>query len=205
MLNEELTEEHEDALTELVNIGIGRAAYTLSEMVDSRVGLRVPKVCFVQRDGLSRLSGLGTNEDSLSVVLQPFSGGVAGTAVLVIPRQSARRLVAVLTDTPSESTEIDVEREGVLTEVGNIVINSVLGSLGNMTSLDVDFGLPRYEESAPPPLVKLAGAGALVMVSVLFEIQSHAIEGELAVMFELPSLGGVWALLDPAAPDSAVS
>lgn len=201
----ELTEEHEDALTELVNIGIGRAAYTLSEMVDSRVGLRVPKVCFVQREGIQRLSDIGTNEDSLSVVLQPFSGGITGAAVLVIPRLSARRLVAVLTDTPSESSEIDVEREGVLTEVGNIVINSVLGSLGNMTSLNVAFGLPRYEESAPPPLVKLAAAGALVMISVLFEIQSHAIEGELAVMFELPSLGGVWARLDPAAVRDSVA
>lgn len=194
-----LTEDHEDVLTELINIGIGRAAYTLSEMVDSRVGLRVPTVCLVQREGLERLTRHEMNEDPLSVVLQPFSGGVTGTAVLVIPRPSARRLVAVLTNMPSDSAEIDVEREGVLTEVGNVVINSVLGSLGNMAALDVNFGLPRYEESDPPPLVALARSGALVMVSVLFQIQSHAIEGELAVMFELPTLASVWALLDPAA------
>jgi len=195
-----LSEEHEDVLTELINIGIGRAAYTLSEMVDSRVGLQVPTVSFAQCEGIEKLQRHASSEDPLSVVLQPFSGGVAGRAVLVIPRPSASRLVGVLTGMPSESAEIDVEREAVLTEVGNIIINSVLGSLGNMASLNLDFGLPRYDESHPPPLVSVALRGSLVVVSVLFQIQSHAIEGELAVMFDLPSLGGVWALLDPAAP-----
>ena len=192
-----LNAEHEDILTELVNIGIGRAAYTLSEMVDSHVGLQVPSLSLASL-GLAPLTRYESGEESVSVVVQGFTGGLVGTAVLAIPQASARKLVAVLTNTPSESATIDVEREGVITEVGNIVINSVLGSLGNLTSLDFDFGLPHYEESLAPPLEALAARGSQVVVGVLFQIQSHAIEGKLAVVFDVPSLDGVWALLDPS-------
>jgi chemotaxis protein CheC len=193
-----LSEDNGDVLTELVNIGIGRAAFTLSEMIDARVGLQVPSVCLAHEEGTRRLTARTETGGSLSAVLQEFSGGVAGVAALAIPPPSARRLVAVLTSAASDSAEIDVEREAVLTEVGNIVINCVLGSLGNLAALDVTFHLPRYEENAGPTLETHARRGSLVVVSVLFQVQSHAIEGELAIMFELPSLGGVWALLDPS-------
>lgn len=186
-----LTGEREDVLTELVNIGIGRAAYTLSEMVDSNVGLRVPRVSADHGDA----KGVSCPDRSASVVLQSFSGGVAGTASLVIPLDSARRLVAVLTNAPTESEEIDAEREGVITEVGNIVINAVLGSFGNLAALDVVFGLPRYEEALGGAQPSAEQRVSTIRVSVLFQIQTHSIEGELSVCFELPSLDGVWSLL----------
>lgn len=188
-----LSADREDMLTELVNIGIGRAAYTLSEMVDSNVGLRVPHVFVDGRDVPPSLKR--AQSESASVVLQGFSGGVAGTARLAIPVDSARRLVAVLTNTPCESEEIDVEREAVITEVGNIVINSVLGSLGNMASLDLTFGLPRYQESGVGSRDASKADAPVVTIGVLFQIRNHSIEGELSVVFDLPSLAGVWAAL----------
>ena len=121
-----LMDPQRDILTELVNIGVGRAACTLSEMVDSRVGLKVPSVHLapLSIEQLVRQSG---EADTISVVLQSFSGRLSGMAALLISSASARSLVAILTGKPSESCEIDVEREGVITEVGNIVINGVLG------------------------------------------------------------------------------
>jgi chemotaxis protein CheC len=40
----ELTVTHKDALTELINIGYGRAAGALSELTGYRVSLEVPQV-----------------------------------------------------------------------------------------------------------------------------------------------------------------
>ena len=43
-----MTDETLDALTEILNIGIGRAAASLSRMVETRVELRVPEIELIE-------------------------------------------------------------------------------------------------------------------------------------------------------------
>ena len=78
-----LTEEHRDVLTELVNIVVGRAAYALSEMVDSRVGLHVPSVA-VSELGCIPLLEERASGAPLSAVSLPFTGKLKGVALLVL-------------------------------------------------------------------------------------------------------------------------
>lgn len=193
-----LTEEHRDVLTELVNIGVGRAAYSLSEMVDSRVGLQVPSVV-VSELGDGALGEERASGASLTAVSLPFAGKLNGLALLVLPRESARSLVAVLTGSPSESSEVDAEREGVITEVGNIVVNSVIGSLGNMTHLEVAFSVPAYREGSVDQVIPGALPRSSVTASVLFTIRSHAVEGRVVVVFDETSLDEMWHLIEPTA------
>lgn len=186
-----LTAEREDMLTELVNIGIGRAAHALSEMVDSRVGLRVPHVC-VRETSMDR-----ARDRDASIVTQAFSGGVDGVAYLRFAVSSARQLVAVLTNAPTQSAELDVEREAVITEVGNIVVNSILGAMGNLASFDLTFDLPKYSERWAP--LPFTDGTEEVAVGVRFEIRDYAIDGELAVVFAVSSLDDVWEkLMEPS-------
>jgi len=199
-----LTDDQRDILRELVNVGVGRAGYVLSEMVDSRVGLQVPEVRAADGHEARKLCRLCTQTERVSTVQQTFSGALIGSALLAFPSTSARSLVATLTATSSDSPEIDAEREAVLTEVGNVIINGVLGSLGNLVNLDLAFGLPRYEEGLPDGALTLTVHGSAVIVDVLFQIQSHSIEGELALFFEIDSLASVWRLLDPSVPSGQV-
>jgi chemotaxis protein CheC len=198
-----LTEEHRDVLTELVNIGVGRAAYTLSEMVDSRVALGVPSIVVSELGGgtwLEERAGV-----PLTAVSLRFGGKLSGVGLLILPRESARSLVAVLTGAPSESAEVEAEREGVITEVGNIVVNSVLGSLGNLTHLDVAFSLPAYREGLVEQVVPRIVPSSSVAASVLFDIRSHAVEGRVVVVFEESSLDEMWHSIDPCLVEPARS
>jgi chemotaxis protein CheC len=183
-----------DVLTEVINIGVGRAAYSLSEMMQCRVGIEVPKVVAGRWPDASFDVAI---DGAASIVSQGFSGAVEGTAALVFERGSARALVGLLTEAAEDSIEIDAEREAVLTEVGNIIINGVLGSLGNLTSLDVRFGLPRYCEGSLTPILGADSSRFTVIVGVVFSIAERAVEGRLGLMFDLPALSSVWALLDP--------
>jgi len=185
-----------DVLTEVINVGVGRAAYSLSEMMQCRVGLDVPKVDVGRWPDASFDVAL---DGAASIVSQSFSGAVEGTAALVFQRSSACALVGFLTEAAEDSIEIDAEREAVLTEVGNIIINGVLGSLGNLTSLDVQFGLPRYCEGSLAPVLGEAHTRSTVIVGVVFSIAERAVQGRLGIMFDLPALSSVWALLDPTA------
>ena len=77
-----LTEIELDALTEMVNIGVNRAAASLREMVGEQVLLSVPKVTLVSRD--RAIAILGENEiTNLVGVHQVFEGEITGRAVLV--------------------------------------------------------------------------------------------------------------------------
>lgn len=184
-------EEFDDALSELVNIGVGRAAASLSTMVKEKIDLSVPKVVTISFRELS--SQLGTEkelsgESLVSMVQQPFVGKVGGTASILFPLSSARKLVGLLTDGLLTAEELDLEMEAALTEVGNILINGVMGTIGNITGMEINFQLPEYQKCSTGELEHSFQDRDLMLAMVLIAIQGQEIKGHLILLFDLPSL-----------------
>ncbi len=184
-------EEFDDALSELVNIGVGRAAASLSTMVKEKIDLSVPKVVTISFQELSFQLGLEeelTEESMVSIVQQPFVGKVGGTASILFPVSSARKLVGLLTDGLLSSEELDLEMEAALTEVGNILINGVMGTIGNITGMEINFQLPEYQKCSTGELEHSFQNRDLMLAMVLIAIQGQQIKGHLILLFDLPSL-----------------
>jgi chemotaxis protein CheC len=184
-------EEFDDALSELVNVGVGRAAASLSSMVKERIDLSVPKVVTVSFKELSFHLGLEQelNKDpDVSIVQQPFGGKVGGTASILFPVSSARKLVGLLTDGALSSEELDLEMEAALTEVGNILINGVMGTIGNITGMDINFQLPEYHKCSTGELEHAFQNRDLLLAMVLISISGQEIKGHLILLFDLSSL-----------------
>ena len=184
-------EEFDDALSELVNVGVGRAAASLSSMVKERIDLSVPKVVTISFKELSFHLGLEQelNEDpNVSIVQQPFGGKVGGTASILFPVSSARKLVGLLTDGALSSEELDLEMEAALTEVGNILINGVMGTIGNITGMDINFQLPEYLKCSTGELEHTFQDRELMLAMVLIAISGQEIKGHLILLFDLSSL-----------------
>lgn len=184
-------EEFDDALSELVNIGVGRAAASLSTMVKEKIDLSVPKVVTIsfrelssQLDMEKELSG----DTLVSMVQQPFVGKVGGTASILFPLSSARKLVGLLTDGLLTAEELDLEMEAALTEVGNILINGVMGTIGNITGMEINFQLPEYQKCSTGELEHSFQDRDLMLAMVLIAIQGQEIKGHLILLFDLPSL-----------------
>src|SRR3984957_7061253 len=79
-----LNELQLDSLTELVNIGVSRAAHSLREMVGAQVLLSVPTVRLVSR--AEAVGILSEREISnLVAVHQIFEGDITGRALLIFP------------------------------------------------------------------------------------------------------------------------
>ena len=136
-----LTAVQEDALIEVINIGFGRAAASLSKLTGQRVQLEVPQIAMCPIDELSdRLRPMIANE--VASVHQIFSGAVAGDALLVIDQQSAAILKELLTNEPALPLDIDASAREVLTEIGNILLNACLGTFGNLLHVQVSFSVP---------------------------------------------------------------
>src|SRR5438067_643666 len=116
-----LTELERDTLTELVNIGVSRAASSLRKMVGEEILLSVPSIELVSRAVASAL--IRERESGhLVAVRQDFSGAFSGRAMLIFPASNSLSLVRAVTGdhlSPEEATDIQDE---ALAETGNVVL-----------------------------------------------------------------------------------
>ena len=133
----------QDALTELFNIGLHKAAAALSELTGQRIIVDLPRlwVCPIEETHL-RLREL--IEGELATVHQVFMGSVSGDAVLVLEYENASRLAALLTDGDvAVDGRLDQSAREVLAEVGNVILSSCLSAFGDMLHVAVSFSVPR--------------------------------------------------------------
>jgi len=132
-----------DALTELFNIGLHRAAASLSELTGQRILVELPRlwVCPIEETHL-RLREL--IEGELATVHQIFMGSMTGDAILVLEYEAASRLAALLTHGEiAADGRLDQSAREVLTEVGNVILSSCLSAFGDMLRVSVTFSVPR--------------------------------------------------------------
>ncbi len=179
-----------DGLTELINVGVGRAAASLNDLVDGHVELAVPYIDLVDKEHLEEaLEELG--RDPLSSVQMGFHGGLSGNAFLVFPEPSALQLVEILVGAESGGQDFDSIHAATLNEIGNIVISAVMGTMGNVLSRSLQYSLPVFEQEPILDIVALhSNANPIVLIArTSFVIrQSVAIQGHLLLLFELTSM-----------------
>ena len=132
-----------DALTELFNIGLHRAAASLSELTGQRILVDLPRlwICPIEETYARLVEFL---DGDLATVHQIFKGTVTGDAVLVLDYASATRLTALMTDGGvALGGRLDQSAREVLAEVGNVILSSCLSSFGDMLQVTVAFSVPR--------------------------------------------------------------
>ena len=194
-----LSELELDALTELVNLGVSRAAVSLRQMIGREVVLSVPNVVLVERPRAIEM--LRSAEPSkLVAVHQVFEGDIAGRVLLIFPETKSLSLVRAITngDLPLEDI-IDLEHEA-LAETGNIILNGCLATIANQLQRTLKISLPEIlrgdsEElfSLPPPP---EGGDIVLFVYITFSVQERDVQGYIALFMDLPALTSLRHLLN---------
>jgi chemotaxis protein CheC len=193
-----LTELELDALTELVNIGVSRAAASLRVMIGKQVYLSVPSIEIV--DTVQALALIGEREtDQLVVVRQDFAGAFGGRALLIFPQASSLELVrAVLRQEDLPEDAGDMEKEA-LAETGNVILNGCLGSMANMLRKTIVLGLPEVLYGSGPDVLDLDAATArdemVMFLYINFSVQERDIRGYIAMLMGMPSLDALKQLV----------
>ena len=194
-----LSELELDALTELVNLGVSRAALNLRGMISQEVILSVPSVSLIGRTRAVEI--LGAAEPSqLVAVHQVFEGDIVGRALLIFPETKSLELVRAVTsgDLPLEDI-IELEQEA-LAETGNIIRNGCLATIANQLQRTLKISLPEILRgdsnalfSLPPPPDK---GDVVLFVYINFSVRERDIQGYIALLMDLPSLESLKTLLD---------
>ncbi len=188
----ELSVGQKDALIELINIGFGRAAASLSKLTGHRVQLEVPQVTMCPIGELSEhLRVLVHNE--VATVHQIFSGPVAGDALLVLDQPSAAILKELLTNEPALPLDIDASAREVLTEIGNVLLNACLGTFGNLLKIQVSFSVPHLTLEKLDSVVGSVAIGHqglryALIVHAAFRLKNSSLTGYLVIVLGVASI-----------------
>lgn len=189
----ELTVAQRDALTELINIGYGRAAGALSELTGYRITLEVPKVTMHEIAELMPLLG-DVVQGEVATVNQMFSGPIAGNAMLLLDSKSALVLSQLLTDVRIAASELDASAREIITEVGNILLNACLGVFGNLLHVHVSFAVPRLHVETVQHVLESIQFDADeklrygLMIHTRFRLRASNVTGYLVIILGITSL-----------------
>jgi len=150
-----LSQEQLDALKEVANIGSGHAATSLSQLMNKKVMVRIPKILTGPLEDV--ILKIADPNDVVVSVLLYFLGDLTGRTLLIYPFEDAQEITSLLMPTVQDnSAEV---QESLLKEVSNILSCSYMNALGELLGLLI---LP----SVPGMIVDMVGA---VLSSVVIE------------------------------------
>jgi chemotaxis protein CheC len=185
----QISDIERDAVAEIANIAVGRAAASLRQIVGHEVLLAVPSVDVLSREAAARVVAK-PGDRALTAVCQNFHGPFSGRALLIFPEAHSLELVRAILgqELPLEDV-VELEDEA-LAETGNIILNSFVATMANVFKRGLTMSLPSVLRGDGRKLFDGAAAeqDLVLFPYINFKISQKEIRGYLALLMDLPSL-----------------
>lgn len=193
-----LSADQLDALREIGNVGAGNSATALSQIINRKIDMSVPKVAIMPLGDVPDVVG-GPDAMVVGVFLRVY-GLAPGSVLFLLPRDSAFYLIDMLMAKERGSTKnLDFMDESALMEIGNILAGSYLNALSHFTKLTL---LP----SIPALALDMAGAILSVVLVQLGQMGDHALVIETEFLSEDDGIRGHFFLIpDPGSLNTILS
>lgn len=183
-----LSELEEDLLGELFNVGVGRAANSLSQMVNQEVSLSVPEVKFVTLDDLAEHIG---SEQKICGIGQEVSGSFDAHSLLLFPESSSMEVVRqMLGEELSDEIVAEMQQEA-MNEIGNIVLNACIGSISNAMGSELNVKLPHFYLDTTANILNTSVEGAsdiVLFITIDMTLKKSEVVGYMAFLLGPMSL-----------------
>lgn len=187
-----LTDLERDALAEIFNISLGAAASLLSEMISDEILLSVPSLKLITTDQLNEIEDL-TNQD-ICVIEQKFEGGLGkGAALLLFKKKSSLQIVQMMIKDYVSIDEVSQFEKDALSEIGNIILNSVLSTLADLGTLRIETQIPeffvgQYQAVFRENFEKDVPNATILLVVIDYKIKGIDVKGYIFFLMEISSL-----------------
>lgn len=192
----DLNELQRDALGEVFNIGVGRAASSLSQIVNDTVLLSAPEVTLVRRQDASRVL-LGSEFRQFSTVSQNFSGAFEAEAMLIFPESNALEIVRLMVGPHMSIEELSEFEQEAMCEVGNIILNACMSALADLFHIALNGTLPLHRFGDTDSLAFLGGEDQMVLVlQVDMTISQQRVQGHILFLLSVVSMQSMLDCLD---------
>ena len=189
-----LTDLERDALAELSNIAMARAASSLRQMIKNEVLLAVPSVDILTSAAATTLVAKPDNP-KLVAVRQDFAGAFSGRALLIFPETNSLQLVREVVGRELALEDIvDLEDEA-LAETGNIILNSWVATIANLLKSALKMSLPVVIRGDSQHMFENSTSSFVLFLHIKFEIHQKEISGYVALLMDIPSLDELRSLI----------
>jgi chemotaxis protein CheC len=199
----EISELELDALCELANVGLSRAATRLSQLLEDDIEMTTPQVRVVAYEELQEALQLD-DTTTVAAVWQQLAGKVEGTSILMFPTEDSKVLVQELVGLSIQGAgEADlraIEHEAMM-EIGNIIISSAMAVIADMLGQDIKMSMPHYAEATLPDLMAQRDREhpghemQVIIMNTRLKARQREIEGRMVMLLSVTSVQTLFARL----------
>ena len=195
-----LSELENDALVEIFNIGVGQAAASMSAIVNEEVRMSVPSISFMHRAAAAALLGApGGERERICGVSQHYRGAFSTEAILMFPEDKSLEIVRLMVGEGVPLQELSEMEQEAMCEIGNIILNSCVGTLANLFQRELQGSLPSYHVGTSDEILTASGSPAdtvVLMLHIDFVLEKHQIHGYVAFILDLSALHDMQEQID---------
>lgn len=186
-----------DVLKEIGNIGAGNATTALSQLINKKVNMKVPKVDLLEFKYLSDI--VGGAEKPVVGILFTLDGNINGMMMFMMDIDASRHLVNLLLGEAyvSGTDEFSDMEKSALNEIGNIIAGAYLSSLSALTNM-------RIASSIPYMAIDMAGAILSVPAIEFGKIGDKALLIETEFGDDIKAVNGYFILIPSIESYSAI-
>lgn len=186
----------EDILKEIFNVSVGKAADMLSDIILKKIVLNVPYLELIGAEdkelALNRFLPK-TVDETLMVSSISFEKSLTGKANLIFPVDKMRTFINLCLHEDTDIYQLnftDVDFD-IIKEVGNIILNCVVGEVGNFLEMDFNYILPEvnvYKKADFTKNIENNKDLHILLLYITFLVDETEIEGAVIIHLTLNSL-----------------
>lgn len=190
-----LDAEQIDALSEIFNIGVGKAAAAMGKLMHDEVLLSVPHVSiFTVSEAAQQLGSAGS---TMYGVRQPFRGVFSGDALLIFPGDKSLEIVRIVAGQSVPGEDLSAIEQDAMTELGNVMLSACLATLADLLGNEFELSPPRVDVGDSRTILGTRIQNHLVVfLHIRFELLSSQIEGFVVFVLNTTSLLALRAAVD---------
>lgn len=187
-----------DALREIVNIAMGRAADSLARLLDRFIELPVPVVRFVEAARvLDAIREMITVEGDVTAVRQAFTSVAPGECVVIFGSTSFRELAELM---GHEGAECEASESELLLDIANLLVGACVGGIGEQLGQELSYSPPSIIVSRAPIDRVLDPANVpwrtALLLEVNFKIEGRSFVAHLLIFWPEAAIARVQEHLD---------
>lgn len=183
-------EMEKQILQEIMNIAFGSASGDLEDVIDVSIVLNVPEIEMLPFNQLSQYFTENISlSDKSTVIEEKFWGDFSGSSILVFPDGMNKNLISILSGHDADDPDfpnLEILENGVLLEVGNILIGACIGKITELLKTVVTYTPPRIstgkKEDFNHILEDYRDDSAAIILKTFFSFEKYNVQGNLMII-----------------------
>jgi chemotaxis protein CheC len=169
-----------ESIAEFINIGAGKAADSMNQLLGTHIKLSIPwvKMSKIETEELIRQC-----DCVMYGVKMRFWGSPQGYALMLFKKSEIPVLIDGLLGGEAIKEGDSALRDSAISELGNIVINAIIGSVCNMAGSQVTYEVPIIIEQRSCEIIDTGDSHFVMSAGTDFELCKYAVKAITKLVF----------------------